>query len=61
MYRVRYSGIDVKQPFFIVGLMRSGTTYLYRLLADHPKIALTNEARVADFLTFCCRLAGIPQ
>lgn len=49
----------MKQPFFIVGLMRSGSTYLYRLLADHPQIGLTNESRVADFIAFCCRYSGV--
>jgi len=34
----------MKQPFFIAGMMRSGTTYLYRLLADHPAIALTRNS-----------------
>lgn len=50
----------MKQPFFIVGLMRSGTTYLYRLMENHPRIGLTNEARVADFLAFCCKFANVP-
>jgi hypothetical protein len=50
----------VQQPFFIVGLGRSGTTYLYRMLAAHPRVGLTNEARVADFLHFCDEYAGTP-
>ena len=50
----------MRQPFFVVGLMRSGTTLLYRLLVDHPRIALTNEARVVDFLAQCCRHAAVP-
>ena len=50
----------MRRPFFIIGLMRSGTTLLYRYLRDHPKIALTNEAHVADFLAQCCRHAAVP-
>ena len=51
----------VKQPFFVVGLGRTGSTYLYHLLGAHPRIALTNEGRVADFLLFCSRYGVVPQ
>lgn len=50
-----------KQPFFVTGSGRTGSTFLYRLLADHPRIALTNEGHVADFLYFCLEYAGLPQ
>ncbi len=43
----------MRQPFFIVGTGRSGSTLLQRLLAAHPRIALTNEGHVADFLYYC--------
>ena len=49
----------MSQPIFIAGLGRSGTTMLYRLLDRHPRIAMTNEARVADFLVFASSFAGI--
>jgi hypothetical protein len=50
----------VKQPFFIVGTGRSGTTLLYHLLESHERVALTNEARVADFLFFCTEFVTLP-
>lgn len=49
------------QPVFIVGSGRTGSTLLYRLLDRHPRIALTNEGHVADFLDFCLRFAELPQ
>ena len=51
----------VKQPFFVVGSGRTGSTFLYHMLADHPRIALTNEGRIADFLFFCSQFASVPQ
>lgn len=51
----------MSQPFFIAGLGRSGTTMLYRALDRHPKVALTNEARVADFLVFASSFAGLAR
>lgn len=50
----------MEQPFFIVGTGRCGSTLLYTLLAQHPRIALTNEARVVDFLAFCVNYAAVP-
>ncbi len=47
-------------PFLIVGSGRCGSTWLYSILREHPEIALTNEARVLDFLYFCVELAGVP-
>ena len=40
----------MKQPFFILGSGRSGSTFLYHLLSAHPQVALTNEANLADAL-----------
>ncbi len=51
----------MRQPFFIVGSGRSGSTLLYRLLAEHQNVALTNEGRVADFLDYCSQWAAVPQ
>ena len=47
-------------PLFITGTGRSGTTLLHRLLADHPRLALTNEAGVADLVHFVHELAAAP-
>lgn len=41
---------DMKQPFVIAGSGRSGSSFLYMVLRDHPLIALTNEAKVVDVL-----------
>ena len=49
-----------KRPFFIVGAGRSGTTFLFTLLAAHPKVALTNEARLIHDLDVCRRFASLP-
>jgi len=50
----------MKQPFFIVGTGRCGSTLLYNLLSQHPRVALTNESRVIDFLAFCVNFAAVP-
>jgi hypothetical protein len=50
-----------RSPFFILGSGRCGSTYLYDLLAGHPRIALTNEGKVLDFLWFCSEYAGLPS
>jgi hypothetical protein len=34
---------------------------LYHVLGSHPRVALTNEARVFDFLYFGTRLASLPD
>lgn len=48
------------RPFFIVGTGRCGSTRLYELLAPHPRIALTNEARIVDLLYLGTRFAALP-
>ncbi|MEZ5967011.1 MAG: sulfotransferase [Planctomycetota bacterium] len=48
-------------PFFIVGSGRCGSTWLYYVLRDHPHIAMTDEARVLEFLYHCTVLAGTPH
>ena len=50
----------MKQPFFIVGLGRSGTTYLFHLLNAHPRIALTDGAKVLDALCYSYRFCTLP-
>lgn len=42
-------GVGVnKTCFFILGSGRMGSTFLYNVLKEHPKVALTNEARIVD-------------
>jgi hypothetical protein len=36
----------MRDPFFIIGAPRSGTTFLVELLNSHPKILITDETRV---------------
>lgn len=48
-------------PFFIVGSGRCGSTWLYYVLRDHPEIALTDEARVLEFLYHATVLAAVPH
>ena len=50
-----------KVPFFIVGMGRSGSTFLYHLLEAHPRIALTNESRVFDFFYLMYRMASLSE
>jgi hypothetical protein len=45
----------------IVGSGRCGSTWLYHVLRDHPHLALTDEARVLEFLYHCNMLAGVPH
>jgi hypothetical protein len=47
-------------PFFIIGSGRSGSTFLYHLLSAHPKIALTNEAKITDLLCFFYEYSQLP-
>ena len=51
----------MKQPFFIVGTGRCGSTLLYNILRAHDKVALTNESRVIDFLHFMTSFAEVPS
>ena len=48
-------------PFFIVGSGRCGSTWVYEVLCEHPRLALTNEAHVLDMLVLCSRLASVPR
>ncbi len=50
----------MSSPFFILGTGRCGSTYLLRLLEEHPQIALTNEARILDFVWFATEYAAVP-
>lgn len=50
----------MKQLFFIVGMGRSGSTYLYKLLNRHPRVALTNESAVIDVVANCLELCMLP-
>ena len=49
----------MKQPFFIVGTGRCGTTFVHDVLEQHPRVALTNEARVFDFLHYAAEWAEV--
>ena len=48
-----------KSPFFVVGMGRSGSTFLYKMLDEHPEVALTNESHVFDFVYFVYRTASL--
>lgn len=48
-------------PFFVVGSGRCGATWLYTVIREHPRIAMTNEARVLDFLYFSNELVNLPD
>lgn len=41
----------MSQPFFVVGMGRSGSSYLRNLLNRHPQVALTNESHILDVLS----------
>jgi hypothetical protein len=49
-----------RQPFFIVGTGRCGSTLLAQLLEPHPQVALTDEARLLDALWFFFQFANLP-
>jgi hypothetical protein len=42
-------------PLFILGSGRCGSTRLFRILSSHPRVAMTNEARLVDLL-YCFTL-----
>lgn len=48
------------QPLFVVGTGRCGSTLLYELLHAHPRVVMTNEARLVDFLYFVNAFAAQP-
>jgi hypothetical protein len=50
-----------RQLFLIVGSGRCGTTFLHDVLQAHPRIALTNEAHVLDFLYFAHEFSKLPD
>lgn len=41
---------EFPDPFFIIGSSRSGTTYLQRVLNQHPKLFITHETRVFTYI-----------
>ena len=47
--------------FFILGSGRMGSTFLYRVLKEHPQVALTNEARVAEALHHAYHMVSTPH
>lgn len=46
------------QPFFIVGTARCGSSRLWQILDAHPRVCITNEARIVDALYFFARYAS---
>ena len=42
---------EITKPIFIVGVPRSGTTLLYRLLGQHPSLAWFSKNTLKKFLT----------
>lgn len=47
MHRLKNSGLAAARPAFIIGLPRSGTTLLERMLASHPQVAGVGELPLA--------------
>jgi hypothetical protein len=45
--RVAGAGLDTRQPVFLVGLPRSGTTLLEQILASHPRVHGAGELTLA--------------
>jgi len=43
--------LEITKPIFIVGVPRSGTTLLYRLLGQHPSVAWFSKNTVKKFLS----------
>lgn len=43
---VRFEGVSLDpNPILLVGTQRSGTTWLYKMFSQHPKVASANEPR----------------
>jgi Sulfotransferase family len=51
---------STRTPFFITGAPRSGSTFLYYILKVHPRVALTNEARVLDGISLAFEGLTLP-
>lgn len=49
-----------RQPFFVIGTGRCGSTLLCHLLQAHPSVAMTNEGRLLDALWFFFQFARLP-
>ena len=49
-----------RQPFFVIGTGRCGSTLLCHLLQAHPSVAMMNEARLLDALWFFFQFARLP-
>jgi len=43
--------LEITKPIFIVGVPRSGTTFLYHILGQHPSVAWFSKNTVKKFLT----------
>jgi len=56
----RHPTMPSKTCFFICGAGRSGSTYLHHLLKVHPRIALTDEARVLDAACLAFEAVTLP-
>jgi len=41
--------MEINKPIFIVGVPRSGTTLIYRLLAQHPELAWFSKNTLVKF------------
>jgi hypothetical protein len=50
--------LSLRDPFFIIGAPRSGTTYLHEVLNRHPEVFLTNETRVMIFVNRALNILG---
>lgn len=50
-----------RPPFWIVGAPRSGTTFLVRVLENHPKLFITAETRVMTFVSNIVHEASLSE
>jgi hypothetical protein len=58
--RHRHSGHRARDPIFVVGLHRSGSTLIEQILASHPLIEGTAELSVMQFMwERLCRMASL--
>lgn len=49
MIESKNNNMEIIKPIFIVGVPRSGTTLLYRLLAQHPELAWFSKNAILKF------------
>lgn len=55
------AGIETPKPVFVIGLPRSGTTLIERMLASHPLVAGIGEQRLARESLLLAQAGGQPN